>query len=154
MLLLMLMERVILCPVDRFVCAMSDAFIAANWSPTMGPILLSPNVTSDLNFSHHAASSWVSVLNSTNDMSDVKPMCEVCYNGWSLRIPAFCRKSMSSVLIGDPPPHVRLVLLDCTSNGCRCGWMVSSRPERVQCFNCSKINMRQVKMHPQKKNMF
>ena len=55
--------------------AMRDAFITSSWSPSMGPILLSPNVTSDLNLSHHPASSTVSGLNSTKAMSDINPMC-------------------------------------------------------------------------------
>ena len=41
--------------------AMRDAFITSSSSPSMGPILLSPNVISALNLSHHPASSTVSV---------------------------------------------------------------------------------------------
>lgn len=55
--------------------AMRDAFMTSSWSPSMGPILASPNLTSALNLSHHPASSTVSGLNSTKAMSDVKPMC-------------------------------------------------------------------------------
>ena len=55
--------------------AMRDAFIASSWSPSMGPILLSPKVISALNLSHHPASSTVSGLNSTKAMSDIKPIC-------------------------------------------------------------------------------
>ena len=55
--------------------AMRDAFIASSWSPSMGPILLSPKVISALNLSHHPASSTVSGLNSTKAMSDIKLMC-------------------------------------------------------------------------------
>ena len=55
--------------------AMRDALSTSSWSPSMGPILLSPNVISALNLSHHPASSTVSGLNSTKAMSDIKPMC-------------------------------------------------------------------------------
>ena len=55
--------------------AIRDAFITSSWSPSMGPILASPKVTSDLNLSHHPASSTVSVLNSTKAVSDINPIC-------------------------------------------------------------------------------
>ena len=55
--------------------AMRDALSTSSWSPSMGPILLSPNVISAVNLSHHPASSTVSGLNSTKAMSDIKPMC-------------------------------------------------------------------------------
>ena len=55
--------------------AMSDAFITSSWSLSMGPILFSPKVASDLNLSHHPASSTVSGLNSTKAMSDISPIC-------------------------------------------------------------------------------
>ena len=46
----------------------------------MGPILCVPNLTSALNLSHHAKRSAGSGLNSTKEVSEVRPMWDQVYD--------------------------------------------------------------------------